>query len=232
MRGGIALLAMTALLAGAQPAVAGELSLAGVAGPYTVRVTSLKELRFKRAFARTVHQQFDFSCGSAAVATLLTYHYGLGVSERHVFQYMYEHGDRDKIRAVGFSMLDMKRYLQASGFGADGFEASVEQIGAAGVPAIVLLQDQGYNHFVVVKGVHGGKVLVGDPALGIRILSRKDFEDRWPSRIAFVITSKARFATFNAAADWNFRPDMPLEAAIGRESLAAITVLRLSGRDF
>ncbi len=35
-------------------------------------VVSVKEARF----TTTQRQQFDFSCGSAAVATLLTHHYG------------------------------------------------------------------------------------------------------------------------------------------------------------
>jgi len=225
--------AVLAMLAGATPADAGEVQLNGVApGAFSWRVASLKELRFKRAFARTVHQQFDFSCGSAAVATLLTYHYRFSVSERHVFQSMFERGNQDKIRSVGFSMLDMKQFLEHNGFHADGFEAGTEQVAAAGVPAIVLLQDKGYNHFVVVKGVQGKRVLIGDPAVGIRILSQADFEARWPSRIAFVITDRIDRVAFNDRADWNYKPDMPLATAIGRESLAAITLLRASGRDF
>lgn len=41
-------------------------------GNYSIRLTSLKEARFKT----TVAQQYDFSCGSAATATLLTFQYG------------------------------------------------------------------------------------------------------------------------------------------------------------
>ncbi len=41
-------------------------------GSYSVPVTSLKAARYRT----TVPQQHDFSCGSAAVATLLTYQYG------------------------------------------------------------------------------------------------------------------------------------------------------------
>ena len=37
-------------------------------GSYRLQVTSLKEARFRT----TVPQQYDFSCGSAATATLLT----------------------------------------------------------------------------------------------------------------------------------------------------------------
>ena len=52
---------------------------------YTLRVTSLKEARFRT----TVPQRFDFSCGSAATATLLTYQYGQPVSEADVFREMF-----------------------------------------------------------------------------------------------------------------------------------------------
>ena len=49
---------------------------------YRVRVVSLKQARFKT----TIQQQYDFSCGSAAVATLLTYQYGYKINEETVFQ--------------------------------------------------------------------------------------------------------------------------------------------------
>jgi predicted double-glycine peptidase len=210
-----------------------EINLMGVAdGSFSVKVSTLKEMQFRRAFKTTMRQQYDFSCGSAAVATLLTFHYQRPTSEQQVFQFMYEHGNQAKIREVGFSMLDMKVFLEANGYRADGFEATIEQMGASAVPAIVLLQDNGYNHFVVVKGVKNKNVLIGDPALGSRIVSRPEFEAGWPSKIAFVITNHADAALFNSSADWNFRLGMPLGAAISRESLAAVTLLRPSGRDF
>ena len=198
----------------------------------SLHVTSLKELRFKRAFRATVHQQYDFSCGSAALATLLTYHYGRPVTEQQVFQVMYQNGNQARIREVGFSMLDMKLYLEANGFPADGFEASIEQMQNAGVPAIVLLQDNGYNHFVVLKGIRQKQVLVGDPALGSRIIPVEDFKAKWPSKIAFVITGASAPALFNTSADWNSGTTIPLGSAISRESLAAVTLLLPRGRDF
>ena len=84
-------------------------------GAYVMRVTSLREARF----ATTMRQKYDFSCGSAALATLLTYHYGQPVSEQEVFAKMYAAGDRAKIGKQGFSLLDMKHYLTARGFQAD-----------------------------------------------------------------------------------------------------------------
>jgi predicted double-glycine peptidase len=106
-----------ALLLLACSAHAAELPLPN--GSYTLHVTSLKEARFRS----TVRQQFVTSCGSAAVATLLTYHYNTPVTEQQVFNAMYA-GRPAKIQREGFSLLDMKRYLAQQGFLADGYMRS------------------------------------------------------------------------------------------------------------
>ena len=52
-------------------ATAAELSMIGFGGNFNVPVTSIREGRFQTV----IRQEFDFSCGSAALASLLTYHY-------------------------------------------------------------------------------------------------------------------------------------------------------------
>jgi len=206
---------------------AGEMSLNGLptmnSGAFTVRVLSLKEAKFRR----TIKQQYDFSCGSAALATLLSYHYGDAVTETDVFQYMYERGNQEKIQREGFSLLDIKRYLEAHGYDADGFETSLDKLAEVGVPAIVLISDNGYHHFVVVKGIIDGRVLVGDPSMGARIIRRSEFDRLWTNKIVFVITSKRDLATFNANAEWS-TGIAPLGAAISRDALSS-TMIFLRG---
>jgi hypothetical protein len=210
---------------------AGEVNLYGLpgasSGAYTVRVTSLKEAKFRR----TVKQQYDFSCGSAALATLLAYHYGDPVSEAQVFQYMYERGDQAKIQREGFSLLDIKIYLESHGYKADGFETSLDKLASVGVPAIVLISDNGYHHFVVVKGMLAGKVLVGDPSIGSRIIPRSEFERLWSNGIVFVITSKRDLATFNADAEWSTGM-APLGTAISRDALSSTMIFMRTRNDF
>src|ERR1700744_3651505 len=107
--------ALTCIIAAAAavmpvPAAADTITLPNPpCGQATVRVTSLKEARYRG----TVRQQYDFSCGSAAIATLLTYQYGYPMSEQIAFQQMFAEGDQQKIRREGFSLLDMKRFLEA-----------------------------------------------------------------------------------------------------------------------
>jgi predicted double-glycine peptidase len=191
---------------------------------YAFPVRTLKEIKLERAFRTTHRQQFDFSCGSAALATLLTYHYGRPVDEATVFQAMFNVGDQAQIRAQGFSLLDMKRYLETAGFRADGVQVSLDELAHVGVPAIALVSDNGYRHFVVVKGLRGDRLLVGDPALGTRILTREQFNAVWVGGIFFVIRSHRDQARFNALEDWNSRLVAPLATGVMREGLGSLTL--------
>ncbi|MUV12852.1 C39 family peptidase [Noviluteimonas gilva] len=215
-------IAALALALGVGCAHAGSLALNDGSGDYKVRVTSLKEARF----ATVVRQRYDFSCGSAAVATLLTHHFGRPVREEDVFAEMYAHGDQARIRKLGFSLLDMRRYLQSHGFRADGFSLPIDKLAEEGVPAIVLLNDRGYRHFVVVKGMRGNRVLVGDPAAGLRTIRRDRFETLWESRVLFVVHNHRELAQFNNPRDWRIAPAGPLELSIQRDGLQHVVMPR------
>jgi len=205
---------------------AADMPVAG--GAFTVPVRSMQALRF----ATTLHQQYDFSCGSAALATLLTYHYGFPVSESTVFAAMWANGDHDKIRREGFSLLDMQRYLAANGFKSDGFRLPLDKLAAAGLPAIVIVTEQGYNHFVVIKGVDAGRVLLGDPSSGTRSLSRARFEAIWPTRLLFVIHTAPGEPRFNAADDWRAAPRAPLADAVARTRQGGVDLPKFGPGDF
>jgi len=195
---------------------AGSAQLTGIAGGnYRLHVTTLKEGRFRN----TIHQQYDFSCGSAAVATLLTYQYGYPMSEQTAFAAMFAHGNRAKISKEGFSLLDIKRFLAALGFQADGFIVSLQKLQQASLPAIVLIDEHGYHHFVVIKGVLAGRVLVGDPAKGTRSIPETEFDKVWTNRLVFVIHNHRDLAVFNSRDDWRAAPMAMLAAGIDRRGL-------------
>ncbi|HAT30061.1 MAG TPA: peptidase C39 [Janthinobacterium sp.] len=205
-----------------------DLAALGDGGRFRVPLTSIKEARFKT----TLRQQYDFSCGSAAVATLLSHHYAYPVTEQFVFEQMFAHGDQQKIRKEGFSLLDIKRFLETQGFKADGFHLPLQKLGEAGFPAIVLLSENGYNHFVVVKGLQPGRVLIGDPASGTRAIARASFEAMWRSKLLFVIHDHQGVVRFNEAVDWRVAPPAPLSAAIQRGGLDQLTMPKNGPGDF
>ena len=69
---------------------------------------------------RSCRKNTTSSCGSASVATLLTYHYDHPIDEQTVFTGMWQAGDQERIQTDGFSMLDMKQYLAGLGYQAEG----------------------------------------------------------------------------------------------------------------
>jgi predicted double-glycine peptidase len=198
-------------------------------GALSVSVKTVKELRQQRAFSSTVHQQYDFSCGSAAVATLLTHHYNQPVTEAQVFEAMFQRGDQQKIKRAGFSLLDMKRYLESRGYQADGFEVTLDRLGEARVPAIALIRENGYNHFVVIKGLREDRVLVGDPSIGGRVMSRDEFQRVWHGGILFVIRSHTEIARFDVPNHWRFRLPSPLGAELLHSAGMASPTLMMRG---
>ena len=194
---------------GALAAPKGFVDLPAQAGAsYLAPVVSMKEQRFQK----TLHQQYDFSCGSAALATLLTHHYNFQVTEQDVFREMFARGDQAKIKKEGFSLLDIKNYLANHGFDADGYVAELDKLATAKVPAIVLIKEQGYFHFVVVKGLRDGRVLIGDPSTGTRAISRTKFAEIWANNILFVIKNRLEMAQFNTDRDWQAAPASPIAA--------------------
>ena len=212
---------------GGPPAVAGEIAIAGAGGYFRVPVTSLKEARFNTV----IKQKFDFSCGSAALATLLTYHYDRPTGEQEIFEAMFEAGDQEKIHTYGFSLLDMKSYLETRGLSADGFRVPIDRILKVGVPAITLITTNGYRHFVLVKGLSDKEILVGDPALGAKIYRREAFEKIW-GEILFMVRDDVDVGRkhFNAEEDWAVRAKAPFGTALTREGLALFTMM-LPGRN-
>ena len=153
------------------------------------------------------------------------------VSEKDVFVQMYRNGDQQKIRTEGFSLLDMRRYLESRGFVADGFELPLDELLEEGLPAIVLLNDRGYRHFVVIKGLRDGRVLLGDPARGTRAMSRGRFEALWDNGVLFVIHNRRELAGFNQPRDWRTAPPAPLQTGIGRQGLRDIVVPKFGPGD-
>lgn len=191
---------------GAGEGQARSLEVVGAAGVFSTDVRSFQELKFNR----TVRQALDFSCGAAALATLLTYHYDDPATEREVLEDMLAQGDRERILREGFSLADMQDYLGRRGYRAGGFQAPLETLARAGVPGIVLVNAKGFMHFVVVKGMSDHHVLVGDPALGARIMPRQEFERMWTG-VMFVIIDhdsqgRRHFNNAEEWASWTVRP--------------------------
>lgn len=163
-------------------------------------VRSLKELRQHNV----VLQQWELSCAAAALATILRYQYGVPVTERSVAlglidrtEYI-ENPDLVRIRQ-GFSLLDLKRYVDALGYDGVGLGQLTFSDLLARAPIIVPVILQGFPHFVVFRGATSREVLLADPAFGNVTLSITKFMDGWIKykdldRVGFVVKKSGQLS--------------------------------------
>lgn len=175
-----------AALAAVPAARAADVMFAGVlpnGGLYTRPVESMREARFRHL----VRQHTDYSCGAAALATILRYAYRLDADEATVIEGMMGVSDPDVVLERGFSLLDIKRYVESLGLRGRGYRVDEERLRSLRVPGLVLMDVAGFRHFVVLKQVVGDMVEVGDPMLGNRSVPIDEFMQSWPSRAVFVV---------------------------------------------
>jgi len=224
-----ALFALLLLLVSVAPARAETISVETGGQSFFVPVSSFKQLRMRSV----VLQRYDFSCGSAALATLLTWHYGKRLREEDVFQAMYQVGDQENIRRYGFSLLDMKSYLESIGLQADGFQVSLDKLEELSLPAIGLIEVKGYKHFVVIKGIRDGRVLFGDPARGLRAVDRRSFEAMWNGVVLLIRSDVATAqASFNPGSDWAAEGKAPLAQARQLQDVGTLLLNLRPGAQF
>ncbi len=138
-----------------------------------------------------IKQKLDFSCGSAAVATVLNYYLGLNITEEQVINGLFKVGNLKLImKRRGFSLLDIKRFVTLLGYKAVGYRTNLHGLSKLKKPAIVTIILGKYKHFVVFKGLKNGRVLLADPAFGNMILPAEEFDKIWFKHIALVIYPK------------------------------------------
>lgn len=148
-------------------------------------VKSIKDLRFRNI----VRQTKDYSCGAAALATMLTYYMGRETSEEEVLRGIVKQADQkemDKIQKTGLSLLNLKVFVESIGFQAAGYRLPPKSLEKVGRPAIALIQYKGYTHFVVVKGASDEKVFIADPVLGNLERNLSEFSHMWGGILLFL----------------------------------------------
>ena len=139
---------------------------------------SLKDLRDQNV----VKQRFDFSCGAAALATLMRYGFGQDVTEAQILVGLFDlptDAEKAERERTGFSLLDLQRVAQARGYNADGFRIEPDQLTMIDGPVIVFIEPRGYKHFAVLRGVRGDRVYLADPSRGNIRVPMYSFLDSW-----------------------------------------------------
>ena len=160
------------------------ISLAACWSAWAQPVLSLREVRS----AGVVLQQWDASCGAAALATVLTFDLADPVTERAAAHAMLVRGNALRVKSRGgFSLLDLKRFAESRGYEARGYRNLALRELVELAPAIVPINEHGYAHFVVVRGMAKGEVRLADPAYGNRRMPAERFLEIWQDGVGFSI---------------------------------------------
>ena len=169
------------------PTFAGTTSFDAAGGRMTRQVRSLHEIRQQGV----VRQRWDLSCGSAALSTILTYYYDDPTPESAIIVNILRRTDPVKVRTRGgFSLLDLKQFAGRKGYEGAGYaDLSLTEL-LEKAPGLVPVNVKGYQHFVVVWGMEGGRLLIADPAFGNLTMRRQQFLRIWQNGIGFFVVPR------------------------------------------
>ncbi len=160
--------------------------LGAVSVPVGVKNTVIPLQEFQDRYV--VKQNYDYSCGSAALATLLNYYLNENLSERQVILGLMEYGNKAKIaERRAFSLLDMKKFVNKLGYEGIGYKAELQDLMALKKPCIVPIEFFGYRHFTVLKGFYNGHIFLADPFRGNTSYTLAEFQKMWYETVIFVV---------------------------------------------
>ncbi len=139
-----------------------------------------------------VIQQFDYSCGAAALATLMRYYFDDDVSEEEILLTILNSLTNEEIRdreKFGLSLLDLQHCARRKGYQAVAVKLAYNNIQLLQGPILIHLEREGYKHFAILKGVNGDRVYIADPSRGNIRMSVYCFAEEW-SGTALVLGKK------------------------------------------
>ncbi len=123
-------------------------------------------------YTNVIEQSNEYTCGAAAVATLLTYFYGIHVTEQDILNMIYEsmraRGKKPN-KEQGLTAYDLKEALKAKWITSKGFlvkpAALQDYFSRGGLPVIIHLTKP-EKHFEVAVGMIGDHIVIADPSWG------------------------------------------------------------------
>ncbi|MDG2222504.1 MAG: cysteine peptidase family C39 domain-containing protein [Rubripirellula sp.] len=140
-----------------------------------------------------VMQQRDYSCGAAALATLLRFYWGHRINEAMVLDVIEQQLSPEELKereSSGLSMADIKEAAVELGYQATVGKVSFEDLTGSKVPVVVVINLGGQNHFVVFRGVAAGCVFLADPLRGNLRITESSFQNSWQENAVLVAAPK------------------------------------------
>jgi uncharacterized protein len=181
-----------ALASAVSPAWADQHARAPIRDPeylFQFYVRSWRELKLRNV----VMQNYDYSCGAAALATVLQYYWNDPVTEKQILKVLFtilnvgEIKDRTK---NGMAISDLRRVSVEMGYLSSIGTMTFDKLTEAKIPLIVPLHIEKADHFVVYRGTAGGRVYLADPIRGNIRPTVEEFCQQWKTNAILVVVKK------------------------------------------
>ncbi len=118
-------------------------------------------------------QDYDYSCGSASLSTLLKYYYDQNISEIDVLEAVLEMKGIGKEKKKGLedgdmalSFMDLSEYVKTKGFKAVGLALDLDALKKLKMPVILFVKIRKNEHFTIYRGMDDQNVYLSDPSFG------------------------------------------------------------------
>lgn len=139
---------------------------------------------------KLTRQNYDYSCGSAALSTLLSHYYDANVTEEMILKGVLEAKGIIKDASVlenqegnnGLSLYDLSQYASTKGFKAVGIALGMEELKKLQIPVIVFVKIRKQEHFTVLKKMDERYVYLADPSFGNIRVSHAKFKEMFFTR--------------------------------------------------
>lgn len=137
-----------------------------------------------------VMQKRDYSCGAAALATILRYHFGDPVTEDQVLRVLDELLTVEEIIdriENGLAMSDLRKAAVKMGYQSVVAKMSLQKLFEAKTPLVVGITEDGFKHFVVYRGTDYQYVYLADPIRGNIRIPIHEFAKQWQKNLALAV---------------------------------------------
>jgi predicted double-glycine peptidase len=134
-------------------------------------------------------QNYDYSCGSASLSTVMKYYYNQNISERDVLDVVLEMKGIDKEEKkkleeedTTLSFMDLSKYVETIGFKAVGLALGIETLKKLKAPVILFVKIRKNEHFTVFRGMDEHNVYLSDPSFGNTKIKISRFKEMFYQR--------------------------------------------------
>jgi uncharacterized protein len=153
---------------------------------FEVYIKNARQLRNENI----VMQQRDFSCGAAAVATIVNHFWDDQATETGLLialaMTLTEEELKDRVEN-GLTLTDLKRVCERFGYQAVLGRLTLDKLAESKIPLLVGITVNDYDHFVVIRGADDRYVYLADPAVGRQRVPLAEFAKQWQKNTVLAI---------------------------------------------